>query len=301
MAVPLPHVIDDEFEYGVMHDVSPLIRRIVAKNPNRFTFRGTGTYIVGRGKVAVIDPGPNLPEHIDAILSSLAAETITHIFVTHTHSDHSPGSRPLQSACGAEIYGFGPLVECKDEPAEKVEEDIDTEFRPNVYVKGGEIVKGEGWTMECLHTPGHISNHVCYRLKEENSLFTGDHVMGWSTSVIIPPDGNMSDYISSLKKLLESDDQVYYPTHGPKINHPKPLLEAYIQHRYQREKQVIEYLDQGFTTIDEIVPLAYKDTDPALHGAASRSLYATLIKLVDENRVICTGKPRLDSKYQCLP
>ena len=282
-----------------MHDVSPLIRRVVARNPSKFTYYGTGTYIVGRGQVAVIDPGPNQQSHVSAILQGLGDETISHIVVTHTHSDHSPASVPLKSLSGADIYGFQTEYRRNELPeTEPVEEDVDQSFTPDVPVTHGDLLHGEGWTLECVHTPGHMSNHICYRLLEERALFTGDHVMGWSTSVIIPPDGSMSDYMGSLQMLLEADDRTYYPTHGPSIDDPKPFVRAYIRHREQREAEVIECFRRGFVKINDMVPVVYEDVDPALHNAAARSMFATVIKLWEEGKVECEGEPQLFGKYR---
>ena len=299
MKVHIPFQFDDDFEYGKIHDVSPLIRRIVAPNPSKFTFRGTGTYIVGRGNVAVIDPGPIIESHIAAILNALSEETITHILITHTHSDHSPAAKPLQAACGARIYGCEISRNRSDsEESEPVEESVDSKFSPTVTLKHGQLIKGDGWTMECVHTPGHLSNHFCYRLLEEQALFSGDHVMGWSTSVIIPPDGSMSDYINSLKLLLQGDDKVYYPTHGPPITDPIPFVESFLHHRKQREQEIIECFYQGIDKISGMVAVVYRDIDPALHPAASRSMLATMIKLWEEGRVKCDGKPALNTHYE---
>ena len=299
MNVQIPFQRHDEFEYGKIQDVSPLIRRIVANNPSKFTFHGTGTYIVGRGHVAVIDPGPRLDSHISAIVDSLAAETITHILVTHTHSDHSPAARPLQSVCGAPIYGFrNPANQTGAQTGDRVEEDVDRSFTPDVAVTDGDVIQGQGWRIECVHTPGHMSNHVCYRLLDEKALFSGDHVMGWSTSVIIPPDGSMSHYVESLRMLLASDDQIYYPTHGPPIPEPDDFVRALIAHRQEREDQIVACLHGGATSVREMVPIVYRDTDVSLHAAAARSLLATVIKLWEQGTVECEGVPGLDSGFR---
>ena len=219
MEVRIPFQFEDNVVYGELEYVSPLIRRIVAPNPSLFTYRGTGTYIVGRGNVAVIDPGPNLGQHISAIVDALRDEVISHIVVTHTHSDHSSAAKPLQQICGAPIYGRS-LKVIDDSDDQQFEEEFDRGFAPTVEVSDGDVIEGDGWTLECLHTPGHMSNHICYRLTEERALFSGDHVMGWSTTVIIPPDGSMKAYLESLNKLLLADDDIYYPTHGPAISDP---------------------------------------------------------------------------------
>lgn len=288
-------------KYGVVEQITPNIRRITAPNPSPFTFTGTGTYIVGQGKVSVIDPGPLIKSHITAILNALAAETITHIVVTHHHSDHSPASRPLAAVCGAPIFGRSvrePVP--NDESGDPVEEAHDLEFRPTVQVHHGQLLEGNGWTLECIHTPGHTSNHMCYRLLEEKALFSGDHVMGWSTSVIIPPDGSMSDYLKSLHMLLEADDQIYYPTHGAPVKSPKLLLKQYIDHRKTRERQIIECFENGMSTISEMVPIIYRAIDPRLHGAAARSTLATLIMLYESGIVACSNEPALDSVFEYL-
>ncbi len=297
----LPFNLEDRFEYGEVHGMSPLIRRVVARNPSRFTFRGTGTYVIGRGEVAVIDPGPNMPDHVQSIVVGLAGETITHILVTHHHSDHSPASRPLQRICGAAIYGRpAPGATGDSASGDAVEEGYDTCFAPDVCVSHGDVIEGRGWTVECVHTPGHTSNHVCYRLREEKALFSGDHVMGWSTSVIIPPDGSMSDYLRSLALLLDADDRIYYPTHGAPVREPHTLVRGYIEHRRERERQVVECFQSGMTTVRQMVPVVYRLTDPALHGAAARSLLATVAMLAESGVVECDGEPGLDSGLRYL-
>ena len=184
-----------------------------------------------------------------------------------------------------------------DEESERLEEDVDHAFRPDIAVKNGDFLRSEGWTVQCVHTPGHMSNHVCYRLLEEKALFSGDHVMGWSTTVIIPPDGSMSDYLASLRMLLDYDDQIYYPTHGPPIRQPKEFVRACIEHRRQRELQILECFDNGMSNVMEMVPVVYRDTDRSLHAPAARSLFATVIKLWEEGTVSCQGAPELDKNY----
>ena len=231
MAVEIPYRRQLEFEYGKAEVLSPGIRRVIANNPGPFTFHGTGTYILGTGQVAVIDPGPDDQAHIDAILASLDGETVSHILVTHTHMDHSPGCRKLQAATGAPTFGYGPHGAGKQEQGITVEEGGDMEFAPDQVIRHGDIIEGGNWSVECVYTPGHTSNHMCFALREEKALFTGDHVMGWSTSIISPPDGDMADYMKSLQLLLERDDVVYWPTHGPCIDEPKAHVQAFIQHR----------------------------------------------------------------------
>ena len=296
--VNIPFIVGDDFTYGKVQTVTPLIRRIVARNPSQFTYFGTGTYIVGHGEVAVIDPGPLLPDHIEAICNALSNETISHILVTHHHADHSPASRPLRKKSGAQIFGR-PLISSSDNFDQKVvvEEDYDVKFWPTAVVQHGDVIEGSGWTFECVLTPGHTSNHVCYRLHQEKSLFSGDHVMGWSTSVIIPPDGNMSDYLRSLEMLLGADDLIYYPTHGAPISEPKKFVRKLIEHRIEREQQVVDCFRSGLRTVRQMVPIVYRSTHPSLHGAAALSLFATVIRLVEFGVVECEGNPRMDSEY----
>ncbi len=289
-------MFEDNVVYGEIKEVSPLIRRIMAPNPSLFTYKGTGTYIVGRGNVAVIDPGPNLNSHIRAIADCLPGEKISHIIITHTHADHSAAAKPLQAICGAPVYGR--TLQQYSEAEGSIEEEYDRQFRATVEVADGDVIEGDSWTLACVHTPGHMSNHFCYRLVEEKSLFSGDHVMGWSTSVIIPPDGNMKDYLKSLENLLGADDEIYYPTHGAPIKSPKPYVKACIAHRQAREAEVVRSLQRGNSTIQTMVTDVYRETNPALYPAAARSLLAILIKLWDDSQVVCDGRPNLKSVFK---
>ena len=260
-----------------------------------FTLHGTGTYIVGRGKVAIIDPGPNLPEHIDSLLEAVRGETVTDIVITHTHIDHSPATPPVKAATGAITWGFGP----HGTPSEtyQVEEGADHDFVPDHAIGDGDVVSGDGWSLEAIHTPGHTSNHLCLALREENIMFSGDHVMGWSTSVISPPDGNMGDYLQSLRKLMVREETRYWPTHGPAIENPRPFVGAFIDHREKREVQILACLDEGLVTIPAMVERLYTKVDPRLHRAAGRSVLAHLIHMVDTGRAKCEGKPAIDTLY----
>jgi len=281
-----------EFEphYGELVEVTPLIRRVVANNPGPFTFKGTGVYIVGDRDVAVIDPGPDMPEHLDALKRALAGKRVTHILVTHTHSDHSPAAAPLKQWSGAKTYAFGPHGSGRDDNEAKVEAGGDMDFVPDVRVKDGEIVAGNGFTFEGVHTPGHTSNHLCFALREEKALFTGDHIMGWSTTVVTPPDGDMAQYIASVRKLQARDDRTLYPTHGAPVTDPKPFLAAYLAHRLDRERQVLDSIRAGRVTIPAMVAHMYADVDKRLHPAASRSVLAHLIQLENEGRVTRDGE-----------
>src|SRR3990172_838768 len=263
---------DFKFEYGVVEIISPLVRRIVSRNPGAFTGPGTATYIIGHGHVAVIDPGPGLSEHIQAILDALRGETVDQILITHTRPDHWPAAPAIQAATGAPIYAFAHGV------GERTLHD-------------GDVAEGKGWRLEAVHTPGHTSDHLSFALSDERVLFSGDHVMGWSTSVIIPPDGDMAAYMVSLEKLLGRDDAIYLPTHGPAVTDPKTHVRAFIEHRLERKAAILRRLGQGEASVSEIVRAVYTDVSTSLHGAAALSVLAHLIELVDLNQVACDGLP----------
>jgi glyoxylase-like metal-dependent hydrolase (beta-lactamase superfamily II) len=298
MAVSLPFNKELEFEYGKADDLSPLIRRIVAPNPGAFTLHGTGTYIIGRGKVAVIDPGPIDSDHMSAIMAATEGEEITHILVTHTHHDHSPGAAPLQEICGAKTYGFGPHGSGK--PGLQAEEGGDMDFTPDIAVKDGDIIEGEGWSTRVIHTPGHLSNHICLELIEENTLFSGDHVMGWSTSVVSPPDGDMTQYLESLEKLLDFPHKRYWPTHGACIDDPHPFVRGLIAHRHGRMDQIRDCLQGGPMTIPDMVTKMYVDVPEYLHPAAARSVYSHIIMLVENGEIKTDGGIEVTSVYQLV-
>ncbi len=298
MSVSIPFQRDFDPVYGEADQVSPLIQRLVAKNPGAFTFTGTGTYIVGHQNVAVIDPGPDMESHISALLSALKGRRVTHILVTHTHMDHSPASRALKAATGAPVYAFGPHGTRRADPGEEVEEGADHEFRPDHQLKDGETVTGEDWTITAVHTPGHTSNHLCFALKEEKALFTGDHVMGWSTTVVSPPDGDMAAYMRSLEKLTLRDDQIYWPTHGLSINQPIPFVQALLEHRRDRESQILECVTGGLKTVPDMVASMYRDVPEYLHPAAARSVLAHIIHMVETRRLHCEGAPTLHNQYE---
>ena len=295
----IPYVREIEFEYGRVDQVSPLIRRVVANNPGPFTYTGTGTYIVGRGEVAVIDPGPDLPEHLDALLAATAGERISHILITHHHADHSPLALPLKARTGAVVYGCalsGPPA--ADTGEVRMEADHDLGFAPDVSLCDGGVVEGPGWTIEAIPTPGHTSNHLSYALREENALFTGDHVMGWSTTVITPPDGDMTDYMESLERIRRPGFATLWPTHGPPVRAVGPFLDAYIAHRRAREAQILGALAEGPARIRDLVPRLYADVDPRLHPAAARSMLAHMIDLARRGGVATAGEPGPDSEYR---
>ena len=297
MSVRIPFRRELDFTYGEVAEVAPGIRRVVARNPSPFTLYGTGTYILGRGNVAVIDPGPADSTHIAALLDGLNGETITHLLVTHTHMDHSPGCRLLQEQTDAKTYAYGPHGAGKLERGVPVEEGGDMDFQPDWRVRHGDVIHGDGWSVECVYTPGHTSNHICYQLQGEGALFTGDHVMGWSTSIISPPDGDMAAYMASLELLLERDDRIYWPTHGPCIGDPEPLVSAFIAHRRERERQILDCIGDGVLRIGEMVPLMYADLPEFMHPAAARSVLAATVYLVENGTLTTEGVPGLDSVY----
>lgn len=298
MATVIPYNRKLEFDYGVSQRLSPLIRRVIAPNPGAFTFYGTGTYIIGTGSVAIVDPGPDLPEHIDAVLAAVRGETVSHILVTHTHLDHSPATVAVKAATGAPSYAFGPHG--RGGEGGQVEEGADFDFAPDHRVADGEVVAGGGWTVEGVHTPGHTSNHMCFALKEENALFPGDHVMGWSTTIVSPPDGDMLAYMTSLEKLLARPEVIYYPTHGAPITEPGPYVTALLAHRHEREDQIMACLADGIGRIPGMVARMYTDVDPSLHRAAGRSVLSHLIHMIGTGRAACDGKPGAESNFTAV-
>ena len=295
----IPYVREIQFEYGACDQVSPLIRRVVANNPGPFTYLGTGTYIIGKGQVAVIDPGPDLPEHLDALLAALEGETVTHILVTHHHSDHSPLAKPLQEKTGAKIYGCAVGAKAADSTV-ITEAGSDLDFTPDIDIcGGGALFEGPGWTLEAIATPGHTSNHICFALKEENALFSGDHIMGWSTTVVSPPDGDMTAYMESLEKVKARNFEVLWPTHGPPVREVTPFIEAYIAHRRAREAQVLKAVGEGHGRIKDMIPSLYAETDKRLWPAAARSVLGHMIDLVRRGVVVTAdAEPGLDSEYR---
>jgi glyoxylase-like metal-dependent hydrolase (beta-lactamase superfamily II) len=265
--------------------LSPLIRRVLANNPSPFTFTGTQSFIVGRGEVAVIDPGPDLADHVEALLAAVSGERIAAIVCTHTHRDHSPAARRLQEAIGAPIVGCAPLSLQDEGP--RADDSFDPDYRPDRILADGDELSGDGWTLQAVATPGHTSNHLCYFLAEERALFSGDQVMGWSTTIVSPPDGDMAAYMASLAKLQARDDRIYYPAHGPAVEAPQKLLRGLVLHRRQREEQILAELERGEGHIPEMVARMYKTIDPGLHPAAGRSVLAHLLDL--QARGLVTG------------
>lgn len=284
-----------EFEYGEIQQVTPLVRRLVARNPSGFTFHGTNTYIVGHGRVSIIDPGPILDEQTSAIVKAMEGETVENILVTHTHHDHSPGVTPLKKKVGGNVHGAIP----REIPTtSKTAESIQYDFAPDNVLKNGTMVRGEGWTLEAVHTPGHMSNHMCFALAEEGILFTGDHIMSWNTTVVSPPDGHMGEYMRSLDICLARSDKTYWPAHGPSIPDPEPFTRAYRNHRRMREGEIRKCLDNGYHTIPEIVGRLYKHLPEKMHGAAGRSVLAHLEFLVETGRATYDGPNMETARYR---
>ena len=277
----------DAANWGKLVRRTPLVRRLLAHNPSPFTFTGTGTFVVGHGTVAIVDPGPADPEHIAALLGALAGETVSHIVITHTHMDHSPAAPAVQAATGAIIVGCAPLVLSDDGP--RADAGFDPSYAPDRVLGDGDSVSGPSWTLTAVATPGHTSNHLCYALAEEKALFTGDHVMGWSTTVVAPPDGDMADYMASLKKLLDRDDAIYHPTHGEPVTDPQRFVRGLITHRRQRETQILKLLGAGPQSIPAMVAVMYRQVDARLHPAAGRSVLAHLIDLRTRGMVANSG------------
>ena len=272
--------------YTLAEPIDPLVRRVLARNPSPFTYTGTQTYIVGAGtEIAVIDPGPDEPEHLAALIAAIGDAKVMAICCTHTHRDHSPAATPLKSATGAPIIGCAPLTLDDDGP--RADAAFDPTYMPDRVLTDGESISGEDWTLRAVATPGHTSNHLCFALPESGALFTGDHVMGWSTSVVSPPDGDMSAYMASLNKLYtREEDRIYYPAHGPAVEKPRQLVRGMIGHRRQRERQILRQIEAGHATIAEMVPQMYKGVDQRLWPAAGRSVLAHLIDLEQRGEVV---------------
>jgi glyoxylase-like metal-dependent hydrolase (beta-lactamase superfamily II) len=270
---------------GVPEAVSPMVRRVLCGNPGPYTFKGTSTFIVGHGTVAIIDPGPDDDAHLSALVGAVRGETVSHILVTHTHADHSPLAAKLKAATGAATAGYGPHGAGRNDGALRLDASADLDFVPDIVLGHGDRIAGKGWTLEGVFTPGHTSNHMAFALEEEQALFCGDHVMAWATSVIAPPDGNMGQYFASLKLLLGRGDQVYHPAHGPSKSDPLPLVRGFLAHRRMREEAIYGKIKEGFRTIPAIVAEIYSDVDPRLHGAAALSALAHIEHLVERGKV----------------
>jgi glyoxylase-like metal-dependent hydrolase (beta-lactamase superfamily II) len=281
------------FAYGVARDVAPGVLRLVANNPGPFTFKGTNTYLIGTqsgtGGLALIDPGPADTAHLGAILTAIGGRRLSHILITHTHRDHVDGLAPLVAATGASTAGFGRRAV---EPGAKRRspsgsEYVDQDFVPDIRLGHGDRLAGEGWAVTALHTPGHAPDHLCFELEGSGALFSGDHVMGWNTSVIAPPEGNMAHYLRSLELLGDRADRVYFPGHGGRVEEPQRLVKAFLLHRRMREQSILDCIRSGTNTVKAIVPAIYRDLDPKLTNAARLSVLAHVEHLISRGLVRC--------------
>jgi glyoxylase-like metal-dependent hydrolase (beta-lactamase superfamily II) len=286
---------------GRVEEVAPGVRRILCNNPGPFTFKGTVSYIVGRGRVAVIDPGPLDDAHSAALLDAVRGETVTHIFITHTHRDHSPASAGLKAATGAPTLGEGPHRAARPlniGEARPLDSSGDMDFRPDRVLADGDVVEGDGWALEAITTPGHCANHMAFALKGTDILFAGDHVMAWSTPVVAPPDGSMSDYMASLDKLARRAETTYYPGHGAAVRDAPRFVQQFIRHRRAREAAIVDQLKRGETDIPSMVQDIYVGLDPRLTRAAGLSVLAHLEDLVARGKVVTDGAPSVGGRYR---
>lgn len=290
-----------EPKHGEAVALSERVKRITAPNGGPFTFHGTNTYLLGTHSVAIIDPGPVIESHIQAIKQAVGDRTVSHIIVTHTHADHSPACAPLKEYFGVQTFAEGPHRAARDlylGEINPLDASADKDFAPDVSVADGDIIEGEGWTLEAVATPGHTANHMAFSLREENALFSGDHVMAWSTSIVAPPDGSMSDFMASLDKLMARDEVVFYPGHGGRVEEPAKFMRGLKTHRLMREGGILERLKAGDRTIPDMVAVMYKDVNPKLHGAAGLSVLAHLEDLVARGLVNTQGAPSISGNYE---
>lgn len=297
----IPYVREIEFEYGIVEQVSPLIRRVIANNPGPFTYVGTGVYIIGHGEVAVIDPGPEDAEHFEALKRVLEGETVTHVLVTHGHSDHSPLATPLAEWAGCKTYAKNCGV-----PTAKGElgSADDLGFMPDVKVGDGDVISGPGWTLDVIETPGHTCNHLCFGLREENACLSGDHIMGWSTTVVAPPDGDMGDYMRSLDKIQAKKFDTLWPTHGDPVRGREfvdHFITEYANHRRAREAAILDQLRAGQSSIPEMVKVMYAEVDKRLHPAAAMSVLGHMIELIKTGVAVSRDdKPTVRSHFELV-
>ena len=297
----IPYNKEFALKPGEAEEVAPRVRAIVADNPGPFTFKGTVSYIIGSGKVAILDPGPDIDAHVAALLDAVRGETVTHIFVTHTHRDHSAAVPKVKAATGATVYAQGPHRPARPlhiGEVNRLDAAADLEFRPDIALADREAVSGDGWTLEAVATPGHTANHLAYALKQSNLLFSGDHVMAWSTSIVAPPDGAMSDYMASLSKLGQRSEPIYLPGHGGLVREAPRFVQHLIRHRQGREASILRRLAKGATDIPTLVRVIYIGLDPRLVGAASLSVLAHLEDLVARGLVATDGTPSISGIYR---
>ncbi|YBV98180.1 MBL fold metallo-hydrolase [Phyllobacteriaceae bacterium JZ32] len=295
-------VFDNSFapDHGNAVDVAPNVQRITVNNPGPFTFHGTNSYLVGRDTLAIIDPGPEDEAHYAALLRAVAGRPVSHIFVSHTHRDHSPLAARLKEALGATVVAEGAHRSARPLHLGEInalDASADTDFRPDIAIADGAVIEGDGWALRAIHTPGHTANHAAFALEGTGVLFSADHIMAWATTIVAPPDGAMADYMTSLEKLLERDDHIYLPGHGGPVKNPKTFIRGLRTHRRMRERAVLERIHKGDRTIPDMVKAIYRDTDPRLHGAAGLSVFAHLEDLVARGVVTTDGAPALDGIF----
>ncbi len=293
---------DTRFEpaYGHPVIVAPGVSRLTVNNPSAFTFHGTNSYIVGHDTLAVIDPGPEDEAHLSALLDAIAGRPVSHVFVSHTHRDHSPLALPLARRTGAIIAAEGPhrparLLRIGE--INPLDASADTDFLPDLVLDEGSVVAGDGWTIRTVLTPGHTANHAAFALEGTGILFSADHVMAWATSIIAPPDGAMADYMNSLDRLLERDDRVFLPGHGGPVKKPAAFMRGLKAHRKMRERAIVQRLSQGDRFIPDMVKAIYRDTDPRLHGAAALSVLAHLEDMVTRGLAVSDGEPSIGGAF----
>lgn len=295
-------VFDNSFapDHGNAVDVAPNVQRITVNNPGPFTFHGTNSYLVGRDTLAIIDPGPEDEAHYAALLRAVAGRPVSHIFVSHTHRDHSPLAARLKEALDATVVAEGAHRSARPLHLGEInalDASADTDFRPDIAIADGAVIEGDGWALRAIHTPGHTANHAAFALEGTGVLFSADHIMAWATTIVAPPDGAMADYMASLEKLLERDDHIYLPGHGGPVKNPKTFIRGLRTHRRMRERAVLERIHRGDRTIPDMVKAIYRDTDPRLHGAAGLSVFAHLEDLVARGVVTTDGAPALDGIF----
>ncbi|HVV41702.1 MAG TPA: MBL fold metallo-hydrolase [Nitrobacter sp.] len=297
----IPFNRDFPLKPGVVEEVVPSVRRVLCDNPSPFTFTGTVSYIVGRGRVAIIDPGPDDEAHAKALLDAVKGETVTHIFVTHTHKDHSPNTSRIKAATGAPVYAEGPHRASRprfESEKHNPESGADRDFRPDIALRDGEVVTGDGWALQAVTTPGHTANHTAFAWTDRKILFVGDHVMGWSTSIVAPPDGSMIDYMTSLEKLSRREEQLYFSGHGPEIPDAPRFVRFLMRHRKAREASILHRLAKGEADIPTMVRAIYIGLDPRLSNAAGYSVLAHLEDLVARGVVLTDGDPVIGGTYR---
>ncbi len=292
----IPYILEFDFTYGQLQQISPNVRRLVANNPGPFSGWGTNVYFIGTDDIIVIDPGPNTDAHFDVLRAAIGTTRVRGIFVTHHHKDHSPMAPRLGAHFDCPTYSFGAAAAPSNDDPE-LEAGNDTAFTPDILLRNHQYIKGDGWAIRAMHTPGHTSNHMCYAIEPEHGLICGDHVLGWSTSIIIPPDGKMAEYIHSLHTVLDMKFAKLWPGHGPEIPNPDEFLKAYLAHRQMRNTQILTCLQNEISHIKDMIPAIYPDLDPRLIPAACISVLSHLIDLVEKEQVACTNQPSLDTAF----